>query len=188
LKKLTYLVSLVLMFSLPLTAFADGFEKEKEKEKESKKVPETTILYSGPIGGDEALTQPVNGEMTPSIVVSEGATFTWEYDETAYDSDKLVKNGYSWMTTALLGGTGSLTTYWLIKLFTSASAKVVAGGISGSLWARGVKDLPQTQFTYWTTKKYVDKDLLGEKTNQGFYCYPEPAYRKHGFLDGDDGK
>ena len=54
-------------------------------------------------------------------------------------------------------------------------------------WANKL-DNPQTRSNAAFLKKYVDKNLLGEKTKQGFYSYPEPAYRKPGFLDGDDGK
>ena len=54
-------------------------------------------------------------------------------------------------------------------------------------WANK-SDNPQSQANAAFLKKYVDKSLLGEKTRQGFYSYPEPAYRKPGFLDGDDGK
>lgn len=54
-------------------------------------------------------------------------------------------------------------------------------------WANKL-DNPQARANAAFLKKYIDKSLLGEKTKQGFYSYPEPAYRKPGFLDGDDGK
>ena len=34
-------------------------------------------------------------------------------------------------------------------------------------------------------KKYVDQDLLGQKTGRGFYTYPKPSYREPGFLVGE---
>ncbi len=54
-------------------------------------------------------------------------------------------------------------------------------------WANKL-DNPQARANAAFLKRYVDKSLLGEKTKQGFYSYPEPAYRRPGFLDGDDGK
>ena len=33
---------------------------------------------------------------------------------------------------------------------------------------------------------FVDKGLLGLQTGQGYYSYPDPAYRKAGFLDVPD--
>ena len=54
-------------------------------------------------------------------------------------------------------------------------------------WANK-QDNPQARANAAFVKKYVDKGLLGEKTKQGFYAHPGPAYRKPGFLDGDDGE
>jgi len=54
-------------------------------------------------------------------------------------------------------------------------------------WANK-QDNPQARANAAFVKKYVDEGLLGEKTGRGFYSYPGPAYRKPGFLDGDDGK
>ena len=36
-------------------------------------------------------------------------------------------------------------------------------------------------------KEYVDKGWLGVKTGRGFYTYPDPAYRRSGFLQGEPG-
>ena len=52
-------------------------------------------------------------------------------------------------------------------------------------WANK-QDNPQARANAAFIKRYVDKGLLGEKTRQGFYSHPAPAYRKPGFLDGDD--
>ncbi len=46
---------------------------------------------------------------------------------------------------------------------------------------------PQALANAAFVKEYVDKGLLGEKTRQGFYSYPGPAYRKPGFLNGGTG-
>jgi len=54
-------------------------------------------------------------------------------------------------------------------------------------WANKQDD-PQARANAAFIKRYVDRGLLGEKTRQGFYSHPAPAYRKPGFLDGDDEK
>ncbi|MBW2096355.1 MAG: 3-hydroxyacyl-CoA dehydrogenase [Deltaproteobacteria bacterium] len=54
-------------------------------------------------------------------------------------------------------------------------------------WANKKSD-PQARANAAFVKKYVEKGLLGEKTRQGFYSYPEPSYRRPGFLGGDERK
>ena len=52
-------------------------------------------------------------------------------------------------------------------------------------WANKQND-PQAIANAAFVRRYVDKGLLGEKTMQGFYSYPRPDYRNHGFIDGDE--
>jgi len=35
-------------------------------------------------------------------------------------------------------------------------------------------------------KKYLDRDLLGQKSGRGFYAYPDPAFADQGFLQGKE--
>lgn len=51
-------------------------------------------------------------------------------------------------------------------------------------WAKKTGDR-QSQANADFLKKYVDKNYLGYKTKQGFYSYPNPAYAKKEFLNGD---
>jgi 3-hydroxybutyryl-CoA dehydrogenase len=51
-------------------------------------------------------------------------------------------------------------------------------------WARKTGD-PQAKANADFLKGYVDKGLLGFKTMEGFYTYPNPAYGDPGFLTGD---
>ena len=37
----------------------------------------------------------------------------------------------------------------------------------------------------WFKKEYIDKGLLGVKAGRGFYTYPNPAYKRPGFLTGE---
>lgn len=51
-------------------------------------------------------------------------------------------------------------------------------------WARKTGD-PQALANAAFLKEYVDKGLLGFKTKEGFYKYPNPSYGEPGFLAGD---
>lgn len=126
---------------------------------------ETTVLYSGPIGGDDDLEKPVtptaSGDpnvITPQVVINDSSNFSWEYETTTYGSDKLVKNGYSWLATGILAVPAGWTSYGLVTLFSTTKAKTIAGTIAASLWGKGIKDVASSQYTYWTVKRYVDKD------------------------------
>jgi 3-hydroxybutyryl-CoA dehydrogenase len=35
-------------------------------------------------------------------------------------------------------------------------------------------------------KGFVDRGCLGEKSGEGFYRYPSPAYAQPGFVSGED--
>jgi 3-hydroxybutyryl-CoA dehydrogenase len=50
-------------------------------------------------------------------------------------------------------------------------------------WARKTGDA-QARINAGFLKQYVDKGHLGFKTNQGFYSYPNPAYKDGEFLSG----
>lgn len=51
-------------------------------------------------------------------------------------------------------------------------------------WAKRTSD-KQAQANADFLKGYVDKGLLGFKTREGFYTYPNPAYADPGFLTGE---
>ena len=51
-------------------------------------------------------------------------------------------------------------------------------------WAKAL-DNPDIQANAEFCKKYVDKGQLGVKTGQGFYTYPDPAFRKSDFISGE---
>lgn len=182
-KKSTLVLSSILLLASPLSAFANeseaptqsqssivneegyfaypGFEQNIEASELSE---ETQVLYSGPIGGDEDLKKPFSfaadkgDTMSPQVVINDSANFSWEFEKTTYGSDKLVKNGYSWLATGLLAVPAAYSTYGLTTLFASTKAKAISGSIAGSLWGKGIKDSTATQYTYWTVNRYVDKD------------------------------
>lgn len=52
-------------------------------------------------------------------------------------------------------------------------------------WAKALKD-KQGQANAAFVKQYVEKGLLGAKTKQGFYSYPDPVYAREGFLSNDE--
>lgn len=192
-KKITVLVSAVLLLSAPLTPLASGLEEEKESQVNSINESgyygptlnyQSQVLYSGPIGGDENLkkisTLEENGgsDFSTRVIINDGANFNWKFDKTINGSDKLVKNGYSWLTTIILGGSGAGAGYALTTLFTSALAKSVAGGMAAAVWSKGVNGLPKTQYTYWTVKKYVDKDAYNIYNRYVVYMYTDKAKTK----------
>ncbi|WP_142827302.1 hypothetical protein [Planococcus soli] len=192
-KNITVLISTVLLLSAPLTPLANGLEEEKKSQVDSVNESgyygptlnyQSQVLYSGPIGGDEnikkisTLEENGDGDFTTQMIINDSANFNWKFDKTIYGSDKLVKNGYSWLTTLVLRGSGAGAGYALTTLFTSAAAKSVAGGMAGAVWVRGVKGLPTTQYTYWTVKKYVDKDAYNIYNRYVVYMYTDKAKTK----------
>jgi len=54
-------------------------------------------------------------------------------------------------------------------------------------WAKKSGD-KQSQMNADYIKEYVDRGDLGYKTNKGFYSYPNPAYARTGFLEGNEDK
>jgi 3-hydroxybutyryl-CoA dehydrogenase len=53
-----------------------------------------------------------------------------------------------------------------------------------SYWGK-ILDSSQMQKNAEFIKDYVDKGHLGVKSGQGFYTYPNPAYRQAGFVAGE---
>jgi 3-hydroxybutyryl-CoA dehydrogenase len=51
-------------------------------------------------------------------------------------------------------------------------------------WANILGD-PQLQTNATFLKTYVDQGWLGRKAGRGFYTYPDPAYARPGFLEGE---
>lgn len=181
-KKFPFLISTVLLLSAPLTALANGSNEDIGSENlttfssppselvstpdfgttELAPIGESKLLYSGPSGGELLLEKPLHriddGGFSTKVVINDSANFVWKFDETINGSDKLVKNGYSWLGTILLAGSGGLSAYWVTSLFTTSSAKAVSGAMALSVWNRGTKNLNASSYTYWTVQKYVDKD------------------------------
>lgn len=51
-------------------------------------------------------------------------------------------------------------------------------------WA-GVRDDPRLRANADFVKGYIDRGRLGRKSGGGFYDYPDPAYERPGFLEGE---
>ena len=50
-------------------------------------------------------------------------------------------------------------------------------------WAEALQD-PQAKMNADLLRRYVDAGKLGVKSGRGFYDYPDPAYARSGFIDG----
>ena len=141
----------------------------------------TTLLYSGPIGGDDELLKPAvssgSDTISPMMVIPDGS-FTWTQDDTIYGSDKLVKDGWSWLATIMLGGSTGLLSFWVSKLFVSGEAAAVAGSMAGSVFGKATNGMTGTSYTYWTVKKYVDKDAYNLYDKYVVYMYTDKAKTK----------
>jgi 3-hydroxybutyryl-CoA dehydrogenase len=55
-------------------------------------------------------------------------------------------------------------------------------------WAKKYFFLRQLRRNANFLKEYVDKGRLGVKSGQGFYTYPDPAFRQPGFIEGTNRK
>ena len=51
-------------------------------------------------------------------------------------------------------------------------------------WAREIPSDVQLQRNATYLKRYVDRGELGVKSGKGFYSYPDPAFARPGFIDG----
>lgn len=178
-KKLISMVALLLFLSVPVSTLAASKELAVEKQEiievqtyDQNKLEEINknfekdglvdhkLLYSGPIGGDDNLIKPsvpTDGNVI-NIPIGDDVGFTWTYDERDAGSDKLVKDGYSWLTTAIVGGVGGGISYILVRKFTTEGAKAAAGGAAGSIWGRGTAGMGSTSYTYWDVDEYTDED------------------------------
>ena len=52
----------------------------------------------------------------------------------------------------------------------------------GDHWANVTGDEQKRKNTDWLKENYLDKGLLGMKSGEGFYKYPDPEYGKPDFL------
>jgi 3-hydroxybutyryl-CoA dehydrogenase len=51
-------------------------------------------------------------------------------------------------------------------------------------WAREMPSDGQLQHNATFLKSYVDRGELGVKSGKGFYSYPDPAFARPGFVEG----
>jgi 3-hydroxybutyryl-CoA dehydrogenase len=51
-----------------------------------------------------------------------------------------------------------------------------------SHWAEVKRDEQLRRNAAYVKTRFLDRGRLGVKTGEGFYTYPEPAFRKPGFL------
>jgi 3-hydroxybutyryl-CoA dehydrogenase len=81
----------------------------------------------------------------------------------------------SWMlvTKAPVGPLGALDAVGLDTAYTITD-----------YWARQLDD-PQLKENAAFLKAYVDRGDVGVKSGRGFYSYPDPAYARPGFVEGD---
>ncbi len=104
---------------------------------------------------------------------------------------------FNFMLMALLGAAGSLKTKdiasiedidrsWMVNFHMLAGPFGIIDNIGlDTAWhvLKGRDDAPSQAFAK-LLKEYIDQGKLGEKTGEGFYKYPRPAYRDPVFLRG----
>ena len=102
------------------------------------------------------------------------------------------------MLMAVLGAAGALVTYNITSIENvdrswMGNFKMPMGpfGILDEIgletaWhvTRNNKDEKSVRFAK-LLESYVDQGKLGKKTGEGFYKYPDPAYKREGFLEGE---
>jgi 3-hydroxybutyryl-CoA dehydrogenase len=104
---------------------------------------------------------------------------------------------FNFMLMALLGAAGRLKTRdiasiedidrsWMVNFHMPTGPFGIIDNIGLDTAWHVVKerdDAPSQAFAK-LLKEYIDEGKLGEKTGEGFYKYPKPAYREVGFLKG----
>ena len=104
---------------------------------------------------------------------------------------------FNFMLMALLGAAGRLKTKdiasiedidrsWMVNFHMPTGPFGIIDNIGLDTAWHVVKerdDAPSQAFAK-LLKEYIDQGKLGEKTGEGFYKYPKPAYRDAGFLNG----
>ena len=103
------------------------------------------------------------------------------------------------MLTALLGAAGALVTYNITDI--EDVDRSWMGNFKMPMGPFGILDEIGLETAWHVTKNntdsksirfanllesYVSQGKLGKKTGEGFYSYPDPAYKREGFLEGDN--
>jgi len=104
---------------------------------------------------------------------------------------------FNFMLMALLGAAGSLKTRdiasiedidrsWMVNFHmpTGPFGIIDTIGLDTAWHVVKERDDEASQAFAKLLKEYIDDGKLGEKTGEGFYKYPRPAYREAGFLKG----
>jgi len=104
---------------------------------------------------------------------------------------------FNFMLMALLGAAGRLKTRdiasiedidrsWMVNFHmpTGPFGIIDNIGLDTAWHVVKEKDDAASQAFAKLLKEYIDEGKLGEKTGEGFYTYPKPAYRDAGFLKG----
>jgi len=104
---------------------------------------------------------------------------------------------FNFMLMALLGAAGRLKTKdiasiedidrsWMVNFHmpTGPFGIIDNIGLDTAWHVVKEKDDAASQAFAKLLKEYIDEGKLGEKTGEGFYTYPKPAYRDAGFLKG----
>lgn len=109
--------------------------------------------------------QPVVSKVGPRVQIPDGASYTWDYVDTTYNSNVLSNQVSSWLAVAVYAGISAT----LIGKVSSTFFK----GVAGSITVRGAQKVPAYlgKNVWWKVVKYYDHDAYNIYTKYSITLY-----------------